>query len=317
MSIMKPKLLTSLSLLAYTLQVKVANSLPKVTVKQIGKFDTFYLDSTAQLTATASGYEVERMELIGGDTFRMDEDGNLFYAESYNPGDKVVTKGTLLVYVEGYQVPVKKNVTVATTKTAPKLTLNPSASAVNRTLEDPEFATGGPERDQAFLRDLIAFYVIFEGMWFYTGFAQILSLGRRNKMVGIAEQYQYILRDESIHLNFGIDCINQIKIENPHLWSREFQEEVRGMLVEACELEVGYGRDTMPRGILGLNAELCEQYMHFITNRRCAQLGLEPVFAEVDNPFPWMSEAMDLKKEKNFFETRVTEYQSGASLSWD
>ncbi len=123
----------------YTLQVKVANSLPKVTVKQIGKFDTFYLDSTAQLTATASGYEVERMELIGADTFRMDEDGNLFYAESYNPGDKVVTKGTLLVYVEGYQVPVEKNVTVATTRTAPKLTLNPSASAVNRALEDPEF----------------------------------------------------------------------------------------------------------------------------------------------------------------------------------
>ncbi len=123
----------------YILQVKVANSLPKVTVKQIGKFDTFYLDSTAQLTATASGYEVERMELIGADTFRMDEDGNLFYAESYNPGDKIVTKGTLLVYVEGYQVPVKKNVTVATTKAAPKLTLNPSASAVNRALEDPEF----------------------------------------------------------------------------------------------------------------------------------------------------------------------------------
>ena len=123
----------------YTLQVKVANSLPKVTVKQIGKFDTFYLDSTAQLTATASGYEVERMELIGADTFRMDEDGNLFYAESYNPGDKIVTKGTLLVYVEGYQVPVEKTVTVATTKTAPKLTLNPSASAVNRALEDPKF----------------------------------------------------------------------------------------------------------------------------------------------------------------------------------
>ena len=123
----------------YTLQVKVANSLPKVTVKQIGKFDTFYLDSTAQLTATASGYEVERMELIGADTFRMDEDGNLFYAESYNPGDKIVTKGRLLIYVEGYQVPVEKAVTIATTKTAPKLTLNPSASAVNRALEDPEF----------------------------------------------------------------------------------------------------------------------------------------------------------------------------------
>ncbi len=192
------------------------------------------------------------------------------------------------------------------------------AWALNYThsLEDPDFRTGTPEADQAFLRDLVAFYVVFEGMWFYTGFAQILSLGRRNKMVGIAEQYQYILRDESIHLNFGIDCINQIKIENPHLWTERFQAEIRTMLVEACELEVAYGRDTMPRGILGLNAELCEQYMHFITNRRCAQLGLDPVFAATENPFPWMSEAMDLKKEKNFFETRVTEYQSGSSLEW-
>jgi ribonucleoside-diphosphate reductase beta chain len=184
-------------------------------------------------------------------------------------------------------------------------------------LENPEFATGTPEADQAFLRDLIAFYVIFEGMWFYTGFAQILSLGRRNKMVGIAEQYQYILRDESIHLNFGIDCINQIKLENPHLWTPEFQQEACTMLREACELENAYGRDTMPRGMLGLNSEVCEQYMRFITNRRCAQLGLEPVFPDTDNPFPWMSETMDLKKEKNFFETRVTEYQSGAALTWD
>ena len=184
-------------------------------------------------------------------------------------------------------------------------------------LEDPGFRTGTPQADQDFLRDLIAFYVVFEGMWFYTGFAQILSLGRRNKMVGIAEQYQYILRDESVHLNFGIDVINQIKVENPHLWSADFQAEVRQMLTEACELEIAYGRETMPRGILGLNAELCAQYMHFITNRRCGQLGLAPVFAEVDNPFPWMSESMDLKKEKNFFETRVIEYQSGGGLSWE
>ena len=184
-------------------------------------------------------------------------------------------------------------------------------------LDDPEFKTGTPETDQAFLRDLVAFYVVFEGMWFYTGFAQILSLGRRNKMVGIAEQYQYILRDESIHLNFGIDVINQIRNENPHLWTKPFQDEVRGMILDAAELEAAYGRDTMPRGFLGLNAALCEQYMHFIANRRCAQLGLAPVFAEAENPFPWMSETMDLKKEKNFFETRVIEYQNGGALSWD
>jgi len=184
-------------------------------------------------------------------------------------------------------------------------------------LSDPTFSTGASDTDQAFLRDLIAFYVVFEGMWFYTGFAQILSLGRRNKMVGIAEQYQYILRDESIHLNFGIDIINQIKAENPRLWSEAFRAEVRGMLRSAADLEAAYGRDTMPNGFLGLSAALCEEYMHFIANRRCAQLGLEPVFSQAENPFPWMSEAMDLKKEKNFFETRVIEYQNGGSLSWD
>lgn len=171
--------------------------------------------------------------------------------------------------------------------------------------------------DQDFLRDLIAFYVVFEGMWFYTGFAQVLSLGRRAKMVGIAEQYQYILRDESIHLNFGIDCINQIKIENPHLWTPEFTGEVRGMLIEACALEVAYARDTMPHGMLGLSAPLCEQYLHFITDRRARQIGLAPIFGETGNPFPWLSEAMDLKKEKNFFETRVTEYRTGGSLDWN
>ena len=148
------------------------------------------------------------------------------------------------------------------------------------------------------------------------GFAQILSLGRRNKMVGIAEQYQYILRDESIHLNFGIDVINQIKIEL-RTSGRRCSNEVRDMLKKAAELEVAYGRDTTPRGFLDFNAALCEQYMHFIANRRCAQLGLEPAFAAADYPFPWMSEAMDLKKEKNFFETRVIEYQNGGALAWD
>ena len=185
-----------------------------------------------------------------------------------------------------------------------------------KNLEDPDFKTGTVESDRAFLRDLVAFYVIFEGMWFYTGFAQILSLGRRNKMVGIAEQYQYILRDESIHLNFGIDVINQIKLENPELWSAEFAAEVSGMLKKACELEIAYGKETLSTGMLGLSAAQCEQYMHFITNRRCVQIGLDPLFAETENPFPWMSEMMDLKKEKNFFETRVIEYQTGGGLEW-
>ena len=184
-------------------------------------------------------------------------------------------------------------------------------------LADPNFHTGTAENDQKLLRELIAFYVIFEGIFFYVGFAQILSMGRRNKMTGVAEQFQYILRDESMHMNFGIDVINQIKIENPHLWTQTFQQEAVEMIREAVELETQYARDTMPRGVLGLNAPMFEEYLQFIANRRCSQIGLAEQYPGAGNPFPWMSEVLDLKKEKNFFETRVTEYQTGGALSWD
>ncbi len=185
-----------------------------------------------------------------------------------------------------------------------------------QSLSDPTFKTGTPEDDQKLLRNLIAFYCVLEGIFFYCGFSQILSMGRRNKMNGVAEQFQYILRDESMHVNFGIDMINQIKIENPHLWSKEFQEEVIQMLVEGTMLEIEYARDTMPRGVLGMNAAMMEEYLKFICNRRLAQLGLPEQYKGVNNPFQWMSEMMDLRKEKNFFETRVTDYQTGGALSW-
>lgn len=184
-------------------------------------------------------------------------------------------------------------------------------------LSDPTFNTGTPETDQELLRNLIAFYVVTEGIFFYCGFTQILSMGRRNKMTGVAEQFQYILRDESMHLNFGIDIINQIKLENPHLWTAEFQEEVTQMILEGTELEIHYARDSMPRGVLGMNAAMMEEYLHFIANRRLAQIGLPEQFQGAQNPFPWMSEIMDLRKEKNFFETRVIEYQTGGALNWD
>ena len=179
-----------------------------------------------------------------------------------------------------------------------------------QSLGDPNFVTGTLEADQRLLRDLIAFYVVFEGIFFYVGFVQILSMGRRNKMTGVAEQFQYILRDESMHMNFGIDVINQIKLENPHLWEQKFQQEMIKLITEAVELETQYAQDTMPRGILGLNANMFAEYLQFIANRRCAQIGLPEQYTGVSNPFPWMSEVLDLKKEKNFFETRVTEYQT-------
>ncbi len=182
---------------------------------------------------------------------------------------------------------------------------------------DPDFHTGSDKDNQRLLRDLIAFYVVFEGIFFYVGFTQILSMGRRNKMVGASEQFQYIMRDESMHMNFGIDVINQIKIENPSIWTESFQDEIIEMVKEAVDLEYQYAVDTMPRGILGLNADMFEDYIKYIANRRCVQIGLAEQYESKDNPFPWMSEMMDLKKEKNFFETRVTEYQTGGTLSFD
>jgi ribonucleoside-diphosphate reductase beta chain len=186
-----------------------------------------------------------------------------------------------------------------------------------RELADPNFHTGTFETDQRLLRNLIGFYVIMEGIFFYVGFVQMLSFGRQNKMSGASEEFQYILRDESMHLNFGIDIINQIKIENPHLWTTEFQQDVIGLIKEAVELEYRYAVDSMPRGVLGLNAQMFYEYLRFVANRRCQQIGLPIQYPGVNNPFPWMSEMLDLKKEKNFFETRVIEYQTGGALSWD
>ena len=185
-----------------------------------------------------------------------------------------------------------------------------------KALESDGFKTDTLENKRRFVSNLFALYVCMESLWFYTGFAQVLSLGRRNKMTGLAEQYQYIMRDESVHFNFGIDVINQIRNENPGLWTEEFEKSIVKMLHEAIALEVNYARDTMPNGMLGLNADVIHEYLQYIANRRCKQLSIPEQFPGANNPMPWMSEVIDLKKEKNFFETRVTDYQSGGSLSW-
>jgi ribonucleoside-diphosphate reductase beta chain len=182
---------------------------------------------------------------------------------------------------------------------------------------DPNFKTGTLETDQTLLKSLIVFACLMEGLFFYVGFTQILALGRQNKMTGAAEQYQYILRDESMHCNFGIDLINTVKHENPQLWTSDFKAEIKELFLKAVELEYRYAEDTMPRGVLGMNASMFKGYLRYIANRRATQIGLDALFPNEENPFPWMSEMIDLKKERNFFETRVIEYQTGGALSWD
>ncbi|MEM1059433.1 MAG: ribonucleotide-diphosphate reductase subunit beta [Verrucomicrobiota bacterium] len=180
---------------------------------------------------------------------------------------------------------------------------------------DANFTTDTVEGIQKFIKNLIGFYVIMEGIFFYSGFVMILSFHRQNRMTGIGEQFQYILRDESIHLNFGIDLINGIKEENPEAWTPELKAEIEDMIDQSVELEIAYAQDCLPGGIFGLNADMFRDYVQHIADRRRERIGLSSKYGS-KNPFPWMSETMDLAKEKNFFETRVTEYQSGSQLAW-
>jgi len=186
---------------------------------------------------------------------------------------------------------------------------------LTRAVDRPDFTVETEEDVRRPLRDLVGFYVIMEGIFFYAGFAMMLGLKRRNKMVGIGQQFEYIMRDESLHVGFGVDLINQIRSERPDVWTEPFGEEVTDLITEAVGLEQIYAREACPEGLLGMSAEQFEEYVEHVADRRLGQLDLPEQYG-TPNPFPWMSEQVDLNKEKNFFETQVTEYQSGGSLEW-
>jgi len=185
----------------------------------------------------------------------------------------------------------------------------------NEGIFNPEFKTGTKESDQKFLENMIVFSIILEGIFFYSSFAVMFGFQRLNKMTGSAEQIQYIMRDESMHLNFGIDMINTIKEEQPELWTPEFQERIISLIKKAVVLEYTFAQEVFPKGIFGMNADGFKKYIEHIADRRLNRIGL-PSQYNTPNPFPWMSEAIDLNKEKNFFETRVTEYKTGGTLDW-
>lgn len=186
---------------------------------------------------------------------------------------------------------------------------------LTQSILDPNFKTDSEQNVQKFVHDLIGYYVIMEGIFFYAGFAMMLALKRQGKMVGIGEQFEYIMRDESIHLAFGCDLINTVKAENPGIWTQSFQNELVELIKQAVELEKNYAFDACPEGVLGINAKQFSDYVEFIADRRLERIDLPKVYGK-ENPFPWMSQATDLNKEKNFFETRVTEYQTAGSLEW-
>ena len=175
--------------------------------------------------------------------------------------------------------------------------------------------TGTPVGLREVIKGIFLYYVVCEGTFFFSGFAMLLALSE--KIPGIAEQIQYTLRDESLHIEFGTTLLNVIKHQHPDIWDDEFEEELTSYIKEAVDLEIQYAKEVLPRGILGLNADMFVDYMYYIANRRLGDLNFKFSFEGARNPFPWLSETIDLQKQKNFFETKATDYQSSGALDDD
>jgi ribonucleoside-diphosphate reductase beta chain len=181
---------------------------------------------------------------------------------------------------------------------------------MTETLLDIETTDGKKD----FIRNLVATNVVMEGTWFYSGFMVALSFRQRNQLRNFGSMINWVLRDESLHLQFGINLINSVLEENSALLTPDFAQEIRNIVVEGVDLEVAYNKDLFPRGILGLNADYVNQYVQYVADRRLQELGLEEHY-KVKNPAKWMSTATDVFELVNFFEAQNTNYEVDAHAS--
>ena len=168
-----------------------------------------------------------------------------------------------------------------------------------------------PEGKKDFIRNLVAYSIVMEGIWFYSGFMVVLSFRQRNKLKNFASLINWVIRDESLHLKFGMTLILHILEENPEILTEEFAEEIRNVVIEGVELEVAYNKDLFPNGILGLNSDYVNQYVKYVADRRLEELGM-PKHYNVANPAKWMSTATDVYELVNFFEQQNTAYEVDA-----
>ena len=189
--------------------------------------------------------------------------------------------------------------------------------SITNDISSSDFSTETKEGKQELLRNFLTYWIVCEGTFFFSGFAMLLALGRQNKLQGISDQIKYTLRDESSHIAFGTYLINTLIEQNPEIWTKEIQDEFVSHIQKAVELEIAYAHDVLPTGILGLNADMFVEYMHYIGNRRLEAIGLDFRFPSDKNPFPWLGEVVDVQAMGNFFERRVREYQQSGSLEDD
>jgi len=164
------------------------------------------------------------------------------------------------------------------------------------------------EGKKDFVRNLTAYNVVMEGIWFYSGFMVALSFRQRNQLRNFGSLIDWVLRDESLHLKFGLNLILTILEENPEIVTPEFSAEIKKIIIDGVNLETAYNNDMFPRGILGVNANYVNQYVQYVADRRLEELGFEAHF-KVTNPAKWMAAATDVLELVNFFETQNTNYE--------
>ena len=195
--------------------------------------------------------------------------------------------------------------------TVAKKSLADKADFQNKHLDvmlDPNLDIYSLEGKKDFVRSLVAYNIVLEGIWFYSGFMVGMSFRQRNLLRNVGSLLDWITRDENLHLTFGINLLLTILDENPELQTQEFAEEIRGLILQAVELEKAYNKDMLPKGILGLNADYVNQYVMHMTDRRLQELGFEPEY-NVPNPAKWMAAANDTLELVNFFESTNTSYE--------
>lgn len=164
------------------------------------------------------------------------------------------------------------------------------------------------EGKKDFLRNLVATNIVMEGIWFYSGFMVALSFRQRNQLRNFGSMINWVIRDESLHLKFGINLVHSILEENQELLTEDFAAEIRNIIVEGVNLETTYNKDLFPQGILGLNAEYVNQYVQYVADRRLEELGLQKCY-NVTNPAKWMATSTDVYELVNFFEAQNTSYE--------
>ncbi|WP_297082080.1 ribonucleotide-diphosphate reductase subunit beta [uncultured Demequina sp.] len=170
------------------------------------------------------------------------------------------------------------------------------------------------EGKKDFVRNLVAYNIILEGIWFYSGFMVALSFRQRNLLRNFGSLMDWVIRDESLHLQFGINLILTVLEENEDLQDPEFADEIREMILGAVEMEEAYNRDLLPKGILGLNADYVNQYVKYLADRRLEELGFDAHY-NVSNPAKWMATANDTLQLVNFFEATNTSYEVNAQAT--